>query len=82
MERFVVTRTRKGLWSVSHNRETFATYSTEVEALSVTFRRAAERKRAGFDVVVVLTQAETEPKPRPGLSRDRAGRVLPTSSQP
>ena len=64
MERFVVTRTREGLWSVSHDGETFATYPTEEEALSATFTRAAERRRAGFDVVVVLTQAETEPKPK------------------
>jgi len=62
MECFVVTRTREGLWSVSHDGETFATYLTEEEALSVTFTRAAERRRAGFDVVVVLTQDPNEPK--------------------
>jgi hypothetical protein len=62
MERFVVTQTREGLWSVSHDGETFATYPTEEEALSVTFTRAAERRRAGFDVVVVLTQVQDEPR--------------------
>ena len=57
MERFIVTRTRQGLWSVSHDGETFATYPTEEEALSITFTRAAERRQAGFEVVVVVTQA-------------------------
>jgi hypothetical protein len=57
MERFVVTRTRKGLWSVSHDGETFAIYPTEEEALSATFARAAERRRAGVNVVVVVTHA-------------------------
>jgi hypothetical protein len=56
MERFVVTRTREGLWSVSYDGETFATYPMEEEALSETFTRAAERRRAGFEVIVVLTQ--------------------------
>ncbi|MBL0407922.1 hypothetical protein JKG68_28905 [Microvirga aerilata] len=56
MERFVVTWTREGRWSVSYDGETFATYPTEEEALSETFTRAAERKQAGFKVVVVLMQ--------------------------
>jgi hypothetical protein len=56
MERFVVIRTREGLWSVSYDGEIFATYLTEEEALSETFTRAAGRRRAGFKVVVVLTQ--------------------------
>ena len=60
MERFVVTRTRQGLWSVSHDGETFATCPTEEEALSITFTRAAERRQAGFEVVVVVTQARNE----------------------
>jgi len=59
-ERFVVTRTRQGLWSVSHDGETFATCPTEKEALSITFTRAAERRQAGFEVVVVVTQARNE----------------------
>jgi hypothetical protein len=62
MECFVVTRTREGLWSVSHDGETFATYPTEEEALSVTFARAAERRRAGIGVVVVVTQAQKTPE--------------------
>jgi hypothetical protein len=60
MERFVVTRTRQGLWSVSHDGETFAICPTEKEALSITFTRAAERRQAGFEVVVVVTQARNE----------------------
>jgi hypothetical protein len=56
MERFVVTRTKEGLWSVSYDGETFATYLTEEEAISETFTQAAERRRAGFEVLVVLTQ--------------------------
>jgi hypothetical protein len=60
MERFVVTCTRQGLWSVSHDGETFATYPTKEEALSITFTRAAERRQAGFEVVVVVTQARNE----------------------
>jgi hypothetical protein len=59
MERFVVTRTRQGLWSVAHDGETFATCPTEEEALSITFTRVAERRQAGFEVVVVVTQAGT-----------------------
>ena len=62
MERFVVTRTRKGLWSVSHDGETFAIYPTEEEALSATFARAAERRRAGINVVVVVTHAPKTPE--------------------
>ncbi len=58
MERFVVTRTREASWSVSYDGETFASYSTEEEALSETFTLAAERRRAGFDVVVVLAQVQ------------------------
>jgi hypothetical protein len=61
MERFVVTHTGQGLWSVSHDGETFATCPTEKEALSITFTRAAERRQAGFEVVVVVTQARNEP---------------------
>jgi len=58
MERIIVIRTGEGLWSVSHDGETFAIYPTEEEALSVTFTRAAERRRAGIDVLVVITQAQ------------------------
>ena len=60
MERFVVTRVRQGLWSVSHDGETHATFPTEEKALSITFTRAAERRQAGFEVVVVVTQARNE----------------------
>jgi hypothetical protein len=60
MERFVVTHTGQGLWSVAHDGETFATCPTEKEALSITFTRAAERRQAGFEVVVVVTQGRNE----------------------
>ena len=60
MERFVVTRIRHGWWSVSHDGETHATCPTEEEALLITFTRAAERRQAGFEVVVVVTQARNE----------------------
>jgi len=40
-----------------HDGETFAIYLTEEEALSATFARAAERRRAGINVVVVVTHA-------------------------
>jgi hypothetical protein len=62
MERFVVTRTRKGLWSVSHDGETFSIHPIEEEALSATFARAAERRRAGINVVVVVTPAPKTPE--------------------
>ncbi len=55
MEHFAVTRIGEGLWSVSQDGETFATHLTGEEALS--FARAAERRRAGIDVIVVITQA-------------------------
>ena len=60
MERLVVTRTKEGLWSVSHEGETLGTYQSEEEALSVTFKRAAERRQMGIRVVVVITQAQNE----------------------
>jgi hypothetical protein len=56
LERFVVTQTQEGLWSVSHDGETFATYLTEEEALSITLKRAAERRRAGIKTVVIITR--------------------------
>ena len=43
MERFVVTRTRKGLWSVSHDGETFAIYPTE----EVLYRPRSHERRSG-----------------------------------
>jgi hypothetical protein len=58
MERFAVTRTKEGLWSVSRDGETLATYPTEEEALSISFARAAERRRVGIYVIVVITQAQ------------------------
>jgi len=60
MERFVVTRSREDLWSVSHDGEICATYPTEEEALSATFMQAAERRRAGIEAVVVVMQLQNE----------------------
>jgi hypothetical protein len=72
LERFVVKQTREGLWSVSHDGETFATYPAEEEALSVTLKRAAERTGAGIKTVVVITRegdsrigGTTQPKGEP-----------------
>jgi hypothetical protein len=62
LERFVVTQTRQGLWSVSHDGETFATYPTEEEALSATFKLAVERRRAGIKTIVIVTR-ENEDEP-------------------
>ncbi|GEO18245.1 hypothetical protein [Microvirga aerophila] len=58
MERFVVTRPREHLWLVSHDGQALAIYPTEGEALSFTFKRAAQRRREGVKTVVVITQAQ------------------------
>ncbi len=76
MERFVVTRTGEDLWSVSHDGETFATYPTEEEALSETFTRATKRRRAGFDVVVVLAQVQNPLSPQHSTIVDLGTRPL------
>jgi len=60
MERFVVTLTKEGLWSVSYDGETFATYAAEEEALLTTLARAAERRRAGTRVLVIVTRGQNE----------------------
>ena len=62
MEQFVVTQTSKGLWSVSHDGEPLAIYPTEEEALSATFAQAAERRRAGINVVVIVTHTPKIPE--------------------
>ena len=62
MERFVVTRTRDGFWLVSYDGQALAIFATEGEALSLTFKRAAQRKREGVETVVVITQAQDEGK--------------------
>jgi hypothetical protein len=69
MERFVVTRTREGLWLVSHDGQALAICPTEEEALSLTFKRAAQRRREGVETVVVITQAHDEGKEPEGLGR-------------
>jgi hypothetical protein len=62
MKRFVVTRTRGGLWLVSHDGQALAIFSTEGETLSSTFKRAAQRRREGVETVVVMTQTQDEGK--------------------
>ncbi len=61
MERFVIMQTKEGLWSASHDGETFATYLTEEETLAATLIRAAERRRVGIKTVVIVTrEAQSE----------------------
>jgi hypothetical protein len=62
MERFVVTRTRDDLWLVSHDGQALAMCQTEEEALSLTFKQAAERRREGMETVVVITQVQDKCK--------------------
>ena len=56
MERLVVTQTQEGLWSASYDGETFATYTTEEEALSSILKRAAQRRQVGIKTVVIITR--------------------------
>ena len=54
MERVVVTRTGNEIWSVSHDGQTVSVHSTEEQALAAALALASERKRQGFDAVVVI----------------------------
>jgi hypothetical protein len=56
VERVVVTRTKEGLWSVSHNGRTISVHSAEEQALAAAFALASSRKRDGIDTVVVIVQ--------------------------
>ena len=47
MERFVVTHTKDGLWSVSHQEHTLSVYPTEEQALSATFKAGIAIQPAG-----------------------------------
>jgi len=54
VERVVVTRTGEKIWSVSHDGWAVSVHSTEEQALSAAFALASERKRHGFEAVVVI----------------------------
>ncbi len=54
MEWVVVKRTGEGVWSVSHEGQVRSVHSTEEQALSAAFALASERKRQGFEAVVVI----------------------------
>lgn len=60
MERFVVTHTTDGLWSVSHQEHIVCAYRTEAEALSATFAAAADCRRAGAETAVILARARAD----------------------
>jgi hypothetical protein len=62
VECFVVTHTRDGLWSVSHQERIICAYWTEAEALSATFAAAANCRRAGAETAVILTRARADDK--------------------
>ena len=56
VERVVVTRTGNENWSVSHDGRGISVHSTEEQALSAAFALASERKRQGFEAVVVIAR--------------------------
>ena len=59
MERFVVTHTKHGLWSVSHQEHTLSIYPTEEQALSATFKMASQFSQPGYGPVGSITRAGT-----------------------
>jgi hypothetical protein len=56
VERVVVKRTEDDIWSVSHDGRSISVHSTEEQALSAAFALASERKRQGFEAVVVIAR--------------------------
>jgi hypothetical protein len=56
VERVVVKRTMDDIWSVSHDGRSISVHSTEEQALSAAFALASERKRQGFEAVVVIAR--------------------------
>jgi hypothetical protein len=60
------------LWLVAYEGETFAAYPTEEQALSAMFKGAAQRRRAGLEVAVVIAQV------RDSLNEPEASFRLPT----
>jgi hypothetical protein len=71
MERFVVTHTRDGLWSVSHQEHTLSVYPTEEQALAATFKLASKLSQIGHRAVVSMTRAGTGSKTRPSTQIHR-----------
>ena len=59
MERFVVTHTKDGLWSVSHQEHTLSVYPTEEQALSATFKLVSKLSPPGPKTVVSIARAGT-----------------------
>src|SRR5688500_4025431 len=57
MERFVVTRTRDGLWSVSRQEHTLCLYPAEEPALAPTFKLASQPSQIGHRAVVWMRRA-------------------------
>jgi hypothetical protein len=56
VERVVVKRTEDDIWLVSHDGRSISVHSTEEQALSAAFALASERKRQGFEAVVVIAR--------------------------
>ena len=56
MERVVVERTEDDIWAVSHDGRSISVHATEEQALSAAFALASERKRQGFEAVVVIAR--------------------------
>jgi hypothetical protein len=52
----MVTRTTNDSWSVSHDGQVRSVHSTEEQALHAAFALASERKRQGFDAVIVIAR--------------------------
>ena len=52
----MVKRTEKDIWSVSHDGQVRSVRSKEEQALPAAFALASERKRQGFDAVVVIAR--------------------------
>jgi len=71
MERFVVTHTRDGLWSVSHQEHTLSVYPTEEQALSATFKLASKLSQPGHRAVVSITRARAVSETRPSTQIHR-----------
>jgi hypothetical protein len=64
MERFVVTHTPDGLWSVSHQEHILSIYPTEEQALSATFKLASQFSQPGHRAVVSIARASTASETR------------------
>jgi hypothetical protein len=57
MQRFVVTHTKEGFWSVSCQEQTLAVHLTEEQALTSAFMLASRCSKLGLRTVVSLTSA-------------------------